>query len=109
MAGKIRGNGLAIGMKADELRETLELADTEHLAEKVVEKLKGLERMIEAVLEDSQRSKQESERSEEVDICDSCKKFEECELPMRLALASVTIRECSSYIKGGEKNSGRKE
>lgn len=58
MSGKIRGNGLAIGMEADELRGTLELADAEHLSEGVVEKLKGLERMIEAVVEDSQRSKQ---------------------------------------------------
>ena len=54
--GKIRGSGLAIGMKADELREMLRLADAEYLSKEVVEKLERLERMIEAVTEDWQRS-----------------------------------------------------
>ena len=54
--GKIRGTGLAIGMKADELREMLRLADAEYLSKEVVEKLERLERMIEAVTEDWQRS-----------------------------------------------------
>ena len=94
MPGKIRGNGLSLAIEAKSLSEKLELTEVETLGESVIGELRELECTISAVVQSWYRI-----REEEEDICGSCERLNDCPMPMRLAFASVRIRECSSYVK----------